>query len=47
MYLTILNLTFKRTGKWLPQDHRIHKEWLGGVIEDVDQNSKDLHLVIK
>lgn len=31
-----------RTGGWLPQDHRIHKEWLGGVIDHVDENPKDL-----
>jgi phosphatidylserine decarboxylase len=36
-----------RTGKWLPQDHRIHKEWLGDVIDHVDSHPKELHAVIK
>jgi Phophatidylserine decarboxylase len=36
-----------RTGKWLPQDYRIHKEWLGDVIEYVDSYPKELHAVIK
>ena len=40
-------LNFKRTGKWLPQDHRIHHAWLGGVIDHVDNNPKDLHPVLK
>ncbi|MCJ1281633.1 hypothetical protein MMC26_000954 [Xylographa opegraphella] len=36
-----------RTGKWLPQDHRIHREWLGGIIDHVDQIPKELHPVLK
>ncbi|KAA6407928.1 MAG: phosphatidylserine decarboxylase [Lasallia pustulata] len=36
-----------RTGQWLPQDHRVHKEWLGGIIDHVDKNPKDLHPVLK
>ncbi|KAK5018443.1 hypothetical protein LTR16_001501, partial [Cryomyces antarcticus] len=34
-------------GKWLPSDHRVHKDWLGGVVEHVDNNSKELHPVLK
>ena len=37
----------ERTGKWLPQDHRVHKEWLDGVIDHVDGNPKDLHPVLR
>ena len=40
-------LTWLRTGQWLPQDHRVHKEWLGGIIDHVDKNPKDLHPVLK
>lgn len=36
-----------RVGNWLPQDHRVHKEWLGGIVDHVDQNPKDLHPVLK
>ncbi|MCJ1396329.1 hypothetical protein MMC18_009218 [Xylographa bjoerkii] len=36
-----------RTGQWLPQDHRVHREWLGGIINHVDQNPKELHPVLK
>ncbi|KAI4134702.1 MAG: hypothetical protein LQ347_001306 [Umbilicaria vellea] len=36
-----------RTGQWLPQDHRVHKEWLGGIIDHVDKNPKKLHPVLK
>ncbi|KAG9784277.1 hypothetical protein KCU88_g2856, partial [Aureobasidium melanogenum] len=36
-----------RTGEWLPHDHRAHKEWLGGVIDYVDQNPKELHPVLR
>jgi len=32
---------------WLPADHRVHKEWLGGVIEHVDKYPKYFHPVIK
>ena len=34
-------------GDWLPADHRVHKQWLGGVIDHVDKNPKDFHPVIK
>ena len=33
--------------KWLPEDHRAYKEWLGSVIEHVQNNPKDLHPVLK
>ncbi|KAK4981026.1 hypothetical protein LTR66_010235 [Elasticomyces elasticus] len=36
-----------RTGKWLPQDHRVHKDWLSGVIDCVDNNTQSLHPVIR
>jgi phosphatidylserine decarboxylase len=36
-----------RIGEWLPHDQRAHKEWLGGVIDHVDQNPEDLHPVLK
>ena len=36
-----------RIGSWLPSDHRIHKEWLGGVIDHVEKNPKNLHPVLK
>lgn len=36
-----------RTGGWLPTDHRVHKEWLGRVIEHVDNNPKELQPVIQ
>ena len=29
-------------GEWLPHDQRAHKEWLGGVIDHVDQNPTEL-----
>ncbi|OAG40044.1 hypothetical protein AYO21_05725 [Fonsecaea monophora] len=32
-------------GDWLP-DHDVHREWLSGVIQKVDQNPKDLHPVL-
>ncbi|KAK5019210.1 hypothetical protein LTR16_000748 [Cryomyces antarcticus] len=34
-------------GKWLPEDHRVHKDWLGGVIDHVDNNKQELHPVLK
>lgn len=36
-----------RVGDWLPGDHRVHKEWLGGIIEHVEKNPKDLHPVLE
>ncbi|EUC40832.1 hypothetical protein COCMIDRAFT_9351 [Bipolaris oryzae ATCC 44560] len=36
-----------RTGSWLPSDHRVHRKWLGGIIEKVESNPKDLHPVIQ
>src|SRR4051794_20393200 len=36
-----------RVGDWLPRDHRVHKDWLDGVIKHVDENPKDLHPVLK
>ena len=33
--------------KWLPEDHCLHKEWLGGVIQQVKKNPTDLHPVLK
>ncbi|KAK5290588.1 hypothetical protein LTR99_011043 [Exophiala xenobiotica] len=36
-----------RVGKWLPQDHGIHKEWLQGVIDHIDENPTDLHPVLR
>ncbi|OAP57167.1 phosphatidylserine decarboxylase [Fonsecaea erecta] len=35
----------KRLGDWLPS-HEVHREWLGGVIQKVDQNPKELHPVL-
>ncbi|KAK5144199.1 hypothetical protein LTR04_001650 [Oleoguttula sp. CCFEE 6159] len=37
----------KATGKWLPEDHRVHKKWLEGVIEHMDSHPRDLHPVLK
>ncbi|KAL8718862.1 MAG: hypothetical protein Q9225_004052 [Loekoesia sp. 1 TL-2023] len=36
-----------RVGKWLPQDHRVHQEWLSGIIKHVESNPKDLHPVLQ
>ena len=35
-----------RLGEWLPHDQRAHREWLGGVIDHVDQNPNELHPVL-
>jgi len=35
-----------RTGGWLPQDHRVHKDWLHKTIAQVDSNPKELHPVL-
>ena len=40
-------LLLPRVGRWLPQDHRVHKDWLNGVITHVEDNPKDLHPVLK
>lgn len=40
-------LTLQRTGKWLPQDHRVHQEWLSGIVHHVENNPKELHPVLK
>ncbi|KAF2707606.1 hypothetical protein K504DRAFT_470024 [Pleomassaria siparia CBS 279.74] len=46
-----LNIWFQeclsRVGGWLPHDHRAHKDWLNGVIEDVENDTKPLHPVIQ
>ncbi|KAI8821657.1 Phophatidylserine decarboxylase-domain-containing protein [Fimicolochytrium jonesii] len=36
-----------RPGDWMPTDHRIHREWLGSVVDHVDKNPKPLHPVIQ
>ncbi|KAJ3188948.1 hypothetical protein HDU85_004664 [Gaertneriomyces sp. JEL0708] len=36
-----------RPGDWLPTDHRIHREWLSGVIDRVDKNPRAFHPVIQ
>ncbi|EOA81480.1 uncharacterized protein SETTUDRAFT_35314 [Exserohilum turcica Et28A] len=36
-----------RTGSWLPSDHRVHKKWLSGIIERVENNPKELHPVLQ
>ncbi|KAF1349587.1 Phophatidylserine decarboxylase-domain-containing protein [Delphinella strobiligena] len=36
-----------RVGDWLPTDHRVHKEWLDGVVDHVEKNPKELHPVLK
>lgn len=36
-----------RVGDWLPNDHRAHRAWLGGVINHVDNNPKQLHPVVQ
>ncbi|MCJ1474949.1 hypothetical protein MMC13_003609 [Lambiella insularis] len=35
-----------RAGKWLPQDHRVHQEWLDGIVKHVEDNPKELHPVV-
>lgn len=33
-----------RIGQWLPEDHRIHEDWLAGIVKEVDDNPKrELH----
>ncbi|KAI4950984.1 hypothetical protein J4E86_007493 [Alternaria arbusti] len=36
-----------RTGSWLPADHRVHKRWLAGIIERVENNPQELHPVLR
>jgi phosphatidylserine decarboxylase len=36
-----------RVGSWLPADHRIQHEWLGGQIEHAKNNKKELVPVLK
>ncbi|KAJ5580242.1 uncharacterized protein N7459_006227 [Penicillium hispanicum] len=36
-----------KVGNWMPSDHKAHREWLGGVIKQVDSKHKDLHPVIQ
>ncbi|KAI4911872.1 hypothetical protein J4E90_006689 [Alternaria incomplexa] len=36
-----------RTGSWLPADHRVHKKWLAGIIERVENNPQELHPVLR
>ncbi|KXG51825.1 Phosphatidylserine decarboxylase-related protein [Penicillium griseofulvum] len=37
-----------KVGKWMPADHKAHKEWLGGIIRKVDENEeKTLHPVLE
>jgi phosphatidylserine decarboxylase len=31
----------------MPKDHRVHQEWLSGVINHVQSNPTDLHPVLK
>ena len=46
--ITIITISdAERTGKWLPQDHRVHKEWLDGVVDHVENNPKELQPVLR
>ncbi|EKG11070.1 Phosphatidylserine decarboxylase-related protein [Macrophomina phaseolina MS6] len=36
-----------RVGDWLPADHRVHREWLDGIIDHVDKTPTDLHPVLQ
>jgi phosphatidylserine decarboxylase len=40
-------MMLERPGGWLPQDHRVHRDWLGGVVDHVDKNPKKLLPVIQ
>ena len=31
----------------MPQDHRVHQEWLGSIVDHVDKNAKELHPVLQ
>ncbi|KAJ6151760.1 hypothetical protein N7470_006888 [Penicillium chermesinum] len=34
-------------GNWMPSNHAAHKEWLGGIIDHVDNNKQKLHPVLE
>ncbi|KAJ5313020.1 hypothetical protein PENANT_c018G08409 [Penicillium antarcticum] len=36
-----------KTGNWMPADHKVHKEWLGGIMKKVDENQTALHPVLE
>ncbi|KAF2107311.1 Phophatidylserine decarboxylase-domain-containing protein [Lophiotrema nucula] len=36
-----------RVGGWLPSDHRAHKDWLSGKIEQAENDPRPLHPVIQ
>ncbi len=36
-----------RADSWLPADHRIQHEWLGGQIDDARRNKKELVPVLQ
>lgn len=36
-----------RAGAWLPADHRIQHEWLGGQIDEAKKHKKDLVPVLQ
>ncbi|KAF8928706.1 hypothetical protein BGZ47_001462 [Haplosporangium gracile] len=36
-----------RLGQWMPKDHQVHRDWLGGIIKEVDASNKPLHPVIQ
>ncbi|KAI8592488.1 Phophatidylserine decarboxylase-domain-containing protein [Geranomyces variabilis] len=39
-----------RPHDWLPADHRVHRDWLAGVVDEVDKKkvaTKDLHPVLQ
>ncbi|KAJ3042104.1 hypothetical protein HDV00_008186 [Rhizophlyctis rosea] len=37
----------RKPGGWLPSDHRIHRDWLSGIIDEVDKNPKETLPVIR
>ena len=44
----ITEVLFRASGrKWLPEDRRAYKEWLGGVVEHVEKNPIELHPVLE
>ncbi|KEF55151.1 phosphatidylserine decarboxylase [Exophiala aquamarina CBS 119918] len=36
-----------RVGQWMPKDHRVHKEWLDGIIDHVYNEPRELVPVLK
>lgn len=40
-------LTTCRIGHWMPTDHEAHKEWLSGIIKEVDGTDHALHPVLQ